>query len=103
MANIYYGTELKLSVSIDPIQGLKMADYDFVVDLYTSTAKVVSQPKAQLIKIDDNTFVARVDTKQLGTGRVRCKITAFIPDGDFEGDKRRTEVCIVDTGINIIG
>ena len=103
MANIYYGTELKLSVSIDPIQGLKMVDYDFVVDLFTTTAKVVSQPKAQLIKVDDNTYIACVDTKQLGAGRVKCRISAYIPDGDFDGDKRRTEVCLVDTGINIVG
>lgn len=102
MANIYYGTELKLSISIDPIQGLKMADYDFVVELFTTTAKIVSQPKAQLIKIDDDTFVARADTKLLGKGRVTCKITAFIPDGDFK-DGKRNEVCIVDTGINIVG
>lgn len=103
MANVFLGTELKLSISVDPIQGYRMVDYDCSVDIYCTPAKVVSLPKSQLINIDDDTYVARVDTKDLGVGRVKCRISAYIPDGDFEGDKRRTEVCIVDPDINIIG
>ena len=102
MANVFLGTELKLSISVDPIQGYKFADYDCVVDIYTTPAKVVSLQKSQLIKVDDNTYIACVETKQLGVGRVKCRVSAFIPDGDFT-DKRRTEVCLVDTGINIVG
>ena len=103
MANVFLGTELKLSISVDPIGGFKFSDYDCTVDIYTTHTKVVSIPKSRLIKVDDNTYIACVETKQLGVGRVKCRISAYIPDGDFEGDKRRTEVCIVDTGINISG
>lgn len=102
MENIYYGTELKLSVSVEPISGFTMDNYDFSVDIYTNTPKVVSLPKAELIRVDKDTYVACVDTTKIGSGRVRCRVSAYIPDGDFK-DGKRNEVCIVDTGINIIG
>lgn len=101
MENIYYGTELKLSISVDPISGLSMDNYDFSVDIYTTTIKGISLSKAELIRVDKDTYVACVDTTKMGAGRVRCRVSAYIPDGDF-ADNKRTEVCIVDTGINII-
>lgn len=99
--NIFLGSELKLNVSIEPIGTLTMDDYDFVVEVYCSNQKVLNIPKSQAIRVDEENYVVLVDTKVIGTGRIKCKVTAQIPDADFS-DSYRTEVVIIDTELDII-
>lgn len=99
--NIFIGTELKLNINIEPISDFTMDDYDWSVDVYCSTKRVLTIPKSSAIKIDSNNYVLLVDTEELGAGDIKCKITAYIPDFDFP-DTLRTEVSMIDTGINVI-
>ena len=99
--NIFIGTELKLNINIEPMGEFTMDDYDWSVDVYCSTKRVLTVPKSSAIKIDSNNYVLLVDTEELGAGDVKCKITAHIPDFDFP-DTLRTEVSMIDTGINVI-
>lgn len=99
--NIFTGTEIKLNVSIESIGGLTMDEYDFKVDVFCSNSKVVSATKKDCIRIDEKNYVVLVDTNAVGHGRLRCKITAELPDIDF-ADGYRTEIAILDTGIDII-
>lgn len=99
--NIFLGSELKLNVSIEPIGALTMDDYDFVVEIYCSNQKVLNIPKADAIRVDEENYVVLVDTKVIGTGRIKCKVTAEIPDADFR-DAYRTEVVIIDTELDVI-
>lgn len=98
---VFLGTELKLSVKIDPIGDYSMDDYDFEVEVYCSPKKTISCNKNQLIRMDKDNYIMLIDTEILGAGTIKAKITACIPDGDFE-DGLRTEVKIIDTGINIV-
>lgn len=100
MSKVYLGTELKLNISIAPIDGFTMDEYDFNVDVYCSTSRVLSFAKKEAIRLDENNYVVCVDTFQIGAGSLKCKVTAQIPDGDFPDDKR-TEVTIIDTDITI--
>ena len=75
--------------------------YDFVVEVYCSNQKVLNIPKSQAIRVDEENYVVLVDTKVIGTGRIKCKVTAQIPDADFS-DSYRTEVVIIDTELDII-
>lgn len=99
--NIFIGTELKLNINIEPMGEFTMGDYDWSVDVYCSTKRVLTIPKSSAIKIDSNNYVLLVDTEELGAGDVKCKITAYIPDFDFP-DTLRSEVSIVDTGLKIV-
>jgi hypothetical protein len=54
-----------------------------------------------MIRVDSNNYIVLVDTNEVGAGDLKCKVTAYIPDGDFP-DELRTEVVNIDTGINII-
>jgi hypothetical protein len=107
----YLGTELKLNISIDPIGEYTMDDYDFEVELYCNPKKV-----AKIVKSSDSSkdtpskyvkdeegggYIVLVDSKDIGTGKMKCKITAYIPDMDFY-DGLRTEVAIIDTNITIV-
>mgnify|MGYP006976591296 CR=1 FL=1 len=99
--NIFIGTELKLNINIEPMGEFTMDDYDWSVDVYCSTKRVVTIAKRDAIRIDKNNYVLLVDTEELGAGDVKCKITAYVPDFDFP-DTLRTEVSMIDTGINVI-
>lgn len=99
--NVFIGTELKLNINIEPMGEFTMDDYDWSVDVYCSTKRIMTIPKLSSIRIDSNNYVLLVDTEELGVGDVKCKITAYIPDTDF-ADAFRTEVSLIDTGINVI-
>jgi hypothetical protein len=98
--NVFLGTELKLNINIEPIGTVTMEDYDFEVEVYCSAKKVIVIPKSEAIKVDGNNYIVLVDTNVIGAGELKCKITAYIPDGDF-ADRKRTEVVVSTTNITI--
>lgn len=103
---VFLGTEIKLNIHIDPIGNLNMADYDFTVEVYCSAKKslIIDKSNTQLAKPVEgveNDYIILIDTSVIGTGNLKCKVTAYIPDDDFEFETR-TEVSIIDTGIEIV-
>ena len=97
----FIGTELKLNINIEPIGDITMDDYDFEVQVYCSIKRVITIQKKDAIRVDQNNYMVLVDTSETGAGDLKCKVTAHIPDGDFN-DGLRTEVVAVSTGITII-
>lgn len=100
MGQIYLGTEIKLNVHVEPIEDYTMDDYDFKVQLYCSSSRVENFNKSDTVRVDDSNYICCLDTSKIGTGRLKCKIVAELPDGDF-GDQKRTEINVIDTGIEI--
>lgn len=101
MAKVFYGTELKLNINIEPIDGMTMDDYDFFIEVFGQwTKENIKIRKGEAIRIDENNYVVRLDTTKLGLGGLSCKVTAYLPDDDFE-DGLRTEVVCIDTGITV--
>lgn len=94
------GTYLKINVHIDELDGIKMSDMDFACDFFVHAGRSQTIPKEDMLKADDENYVALVDSAQIGKGIVRCKVTAYVPDGDFV-DGVRKEVCTVSTDIII--
>lgn len=97
----FIGTELKLNINIEPIGEVTMDDFDFEVEVYCSIKRVITIQKKDAIRVDQNNYMVLVDTSETGAGDLKCKVTAHIPDGDFN-DGLRTEVVAVSTGITII-
>lgn len=91
MEQIGLGTEIKLNIHVDPIDGLHMSDYDFSARFYTRPTKSVTVNKDEMIKIDDDNYLALVDTATMPLGVLQMVLIAFIPDSDFS-DGTRTEV-----------
>lgn len=98
---IIYGSEIKLNINIKPVDFLHMSDYDFNVVFFTNSDSSVTLSKEQLKKVDDDNYLAMIDSTQLGLGKVKMKITAYLPDNDFD-DKIRTEIIQTITGIQIV-
>lgn len=119
---IFLGTELKLMVNIADFikepesQGgtatkVQMKDYDFRIDVFNYTKKTFAtfEKKAdklttQLIHKGDDRYVVAFDTAEIGVGPLWIKITAYVPDGDFnkDADTYRTEITEIDTNIDIV-
>ena len=47
------GTELKINVTNDPIDGFHMGDYDFECAFYVYTNRRVVKKKSEMKKVDD--------------------------------------------------
>lgn len=98
MSNV--GTELKINVHLDRLDGYKMSDIDFECDFYVYPSKRVTVKKEDMVKADDDNYVACIDSSKVGAGLILCRVTAYIPDADFP-DALRTEIETVSTGITI--
>lgn len=104
MGKIYLGTELKLNVNIDPIGDNHMSNYDWKVELFTTPNKVVTVESTDVnnaICQDADNYIIKVDTTNIGVGKLKCRVTAYIPDADFP-DYKRTEIQLYNPNIDII-
>ena len=96
------GTELKLNVNAELGNNLHLADVDFTATFYTQMRRSEVFAKEDMVKVDDDNYIAVIDTTNLGTGEYMMKLTAEIPDADCE-DGFRTEVVKVSTHIYVKG
>jgi hypothetical protein len=99
---VYFGSEIKLNIGLEPIGDYSMDDYGFECEFYCYSNRRVVLTKDGMLRQDKDNYVAVLDSKSIGTGSLKCKITAYIPDVDCE-DGLRTEVLSLDTGIQIQG
>lgn len=107
MATVFLGSDLKLSVTIDPVDSIKATEFtDLKISVYCSPNKIIQYdkkvPNSGIIEIDDDTYVLLVDTNKLGVGDIKIKVEASIPDSDFIETNKRREIAVLDTGITII-
>lgn len=98
MSNV--GTELKINVHVEPIDGFHMSDYDFTCRFYIYTNRNVEISKSEMIRVDDDNYIACIDSSKLGVGTIMMRIIAQIPDVDFP-DGLRTEIETISTGLVI--
>lgn len=98
------GSEFKLRVHVEPIDGLYMDDYDFECELYTNLNKKIKILKNDTKREDHNNYIVIVTSdisKQLGKGILKMRFTAHVPDTDFT-DGIRTEIVELCTNITIV-
>lgn len=98
------GTEFKLNIHLEPVDGYHMSDYDFECAFYVFTNRKVVIPKSKMRKVDDDNYLAIIETEdalKIGRGKINAEITAYIPDNDFS-DGLRTEKLLLCTNIIVI-
>lgn len=95
------GTELKINVHVEPIDGLHMSDYDFECVFFVYKNRPLVVKKNEMTKVDEDNYIAKVDSAKVGTGNLMMKFVADIPDSDMN-DGLRKEVELVDLNIPII-
>ncbi len=82
---VFYGSEFPEIVSVEPIDGLTMDDYDFECEFYCYTNRKVKFTKLQMQRVDENHYEITIDSTKLGCGVVKCDITLMLPD-TYAGD-----------------
>lgn len=95
------GTELKINVHVEPIDGLHMSDYDFECVFFVYKNRPLVVKKNEMTKVDEDNYIAKVDSAKVGTGNLMMKFVADIPDSDMN-DGLRKEVELVNLNIPII-
>lgn len=98
------GTELKINVHVEPIDGYHMSDFDFECQFYVFANKHVVIPKADMKQVDEDNYYALITfdlAQKIGRGIIKMRITAYIPDADSP-DGQRTEIAEVCTGVVIM-
>lgn len=101
MENVCIGTELKINLSLGNIGETHMEDMDFFAEFFVYSSRARKIEKADMIQVDADNYIALVDSTSLGTGNVRVRVTAYVPDTDFD-DGLRTEIVTADTGITLV-
>ena len=97
------GTDLKINVHFDPIAGYTMDDIEFTCKFFTnSNVKVVTCTKKDMIRVDEQNYIAIVCTRRVGYGSLKLRVIAEIPDNDVVvHDMVRYEEVQIETGITI--
>ena len=95
-------TDLKINVHVEPIDGsTHLSDCNFSCFFYTNNeTQGILLEKSEMIKIDDDNYIAKVDTSLLGIGAVCLKLEVHVPDGDYDTGYRK-EISRICTGIHI--
>jgi hypothetical protein len=94
------GTELKLKVNVSPIDDKPLSQCDFYCTFFTNSSKKLELHKSKMHKVDDDTYIALIDSKDLGLGTIKMTIKVLVPDSDFINGYR-TEIETISTGITI--
>lgn len=94
------GTEFKINVHVEPIDGLHMNDYDFTCRFYVYTDRFVEFKKKDMIMVNQDNYIACINSEEIGSGNIKMQITALIPDVDFPNGLR-TEKETLYIGIKI--
>lgn len=94
------GTEYKINVGMSPMGDIHLSNCDFEAKFYTGSMLSHIIKKEDMIQVDDDNFLALVDSTLTGQGELKMRMTIHLPDADFD-DGVRTEVTVVNTGIVI--
>lgn len=94
------GTEFKILVRIEPVGGIHMKDMRVSCVFYTRMDVPFAVSKDEMIYVDDDSYIALVDTYGMSSGVLRNRITCEVPDLDFD-DGYRTEIVDVETGVTL--
>lgn len=97
---IDYGSEFKLNVSMETIDGYHMGEIDFQCTFFTPGFDGVVLDKSDMVEIDADNYVAPLCAKDIGLGELMVKYECDVPDNDF-GDSLRHEVITVSTNLMI--
>lgn len=98
------GSDIKILVSAELPDDLKMEDVDFTVVVYNAEDKnkEKSYDKSECIQTEDDEYMVLVDSDDLGVGTYMLRATFWIPDADYPTGNRK-EVLRINPNIRVNG
>ena len=107
MSKIIIGTDLKFSIKVDPIEvegkteKLSLKDCNFEVEMFVDLDNKVTIPKEKATYRNDNEYYIGFNTKDVGVGKLKCRVIMHLDDNVFFFFLR-TEIIEIDTGLKIV-
>ena len=99
---VFLGADFSVAVNAEPLSGMTMDEYGFEVEIWSSTRmRSVKFTRQQLARDSENSYIASLNSADIGLGSVRVRMIAQIPDGKFD-DSTRTDIDEVITNIVIV-
>ncbi len=95
------GSKFKLNINMDQIDGFSMEDINFFCTFKSNSENSVTLQKSSMKQIDENNYVAPLNSLELGKGTITIIYEADIPDNDFD-DSFRHEVVVIKTDLRIV-
>ena len=96
------GTTIKIAVAAELGKDIHMVDVNFSCVVYNNAIKSnsITLQKSDMIYVEDDLYLAVVDTSNIGTGEYYIRFSADIPDSDCVGGIRK-EIVTIPTGIKV--
>lgn len=94
------GTAYKMNVSVDGLVNMTLADVDFRCTFYVYTGKELTLEKSEMVRVDNDNYLAVFDSAKLGRGNIKMRMSLDIPDSDCP-DGVREEIYTINTGVKI--
>lgn len=91
------GSLLKFNINIQ-CENKTMDELDFICVFFTTPNSKVEIDKVNMIRKDENNYIAVVDTSKLPPGSIKVKTSVFIEDSDCP-DGKRTEITTQETDV----
>ena len=92
------GTTYKLNIHIEGLPST-MDDVEFHCRFWTYRGSVTIK-KEKMVRIDEDNYMAVIDSSRIGRGTIKVQTTVLVPDSDCDGGIR-TEIYTEETGIRI--
>lgn len=98
------GTDIKMNINLTLPDGLTMAAVNFTAKFTANSSNGQLILKDAMHKVDDNNYIALIDTSIVGKGRYYCTITVQIPEilTDLFPDGYRTEIFTINTDLTVV-
>ena len=83
-----FGTQFVINVNMTPMDGVHMSDVEFKAKFYVYQNKVLEVDKVDMVKVDEDNYLAFVDSTKVGKGQIKYRLFVDVPDENWEGGTR---------------
>lgn len=94
-----YPSDHKINVRVEPINGIHLSECNFTCHLFVDGRRILSVPKEQCRKEDDDTYIISFNTKDIGRGAVKLSLNIHIPDADYDKGYKEVNTVSICTGV----
>jgi len=91
MEQVTLGTEARILIKVIDITGVRLEDCQFACKFYADDKENLNQilAREQMMQVDEDSYIAFVDSSLVGLGRIRVDMLLFIPDASAPSGNRQ--------------
>lgn len=83
-----FGTQFVINVRMEPMDNVHMANVEFKAKFYVYQNKVLELDKSDMLQVDEDNYLAFVDSAKVGKGQIKYRLFVNVPDENWEGGHR---------------